>query len=178
MSLLTNISILTSTFPTSAFNLHFFSQYPSFSARSKLLGSSRYSFNSIFTSLASNSVTNQFSIGHSCPPFIPQRCPSIHVILLQPYTPSSQLHSASLNLLSQPRINITLASHGFQHAGPSLWNSLTHHLRYTDSYTVYKSNLKTLAIYIYMLLIRHNHVDFCILKLYYVILNIDQTDMT
>jgi len=45
---------------------HFFSQYPSSSTRSKLLGSSRYSLNyqnhlgSKFTSLASNSATNQF----------------------------------------------------------------------------------------------------------------------
>jgi len=45
---------------------HFFSQYPSSSARSKLLGSSRYSLNyqnyisSKFTSLTSNSATNQF----------------------------------------------------------------------------------------------------------------------
>jgi len=62
---------------------------------------------------------------------------------LHPYTPSRQLHSASPNLLSQPRINITLASRGFQHAGPSLWNSLPHHFRSTDSYTVFKSNLKT-----------------------------------
>jgi len=38
--------------------------------------------------------------------------------LLHPYTPSLHLHSTSLNLLSQPRINITLASCGFRHAGP------------------------------------------------------------
>jgi len=63
--------------------------------------------------------------------------------LLHPlYTPSRQLRSASLNLQSQPRINIALASRGFRHAGPSLWNSLPHHFRSTDSYTVFKSNLK------------------------------------
>jgi len=54
-----------------------------------------------------------------------------------------QLCSASLNILSQPRINITLASRDFRHAGPSFWNSLPHHIRSTDSYTVFKSNLKT-----------------------------------
>jgi len=49
-----------------------------------------------------------------------------------------------LNLLSSIHsINITLASRGFRHAGPSLWNSLPHHLRSTDSYTVFKSNLNT-----------------------------------
>jgi len=65
--------------------------------------------------------------------------------LLHPYTPSRQLRSASLNLLSQPRINIALASRGFRHAvhGPSLWNSLPHNLRSTNSHTVFKSNLKT-----------------------------------
>jgi len=73
--------------------------------------------------------------------------------LLHPYTPSlvclfvclllHQLRSASHNLLSQPRINITLASRGFRLAGPCLWNSLPHHLRSTDSYTVFKSNLNT-----------------------------------
>jgi len=50
---------------------------------------------------------------------------------------------ASLNLLSQPRININLASRGFRHAGHSLWDSLPHHHRSTDSYTDFKSNLKT-----------------------------------
>jgi len=62
--------------------------------------------------------------------------------LLHPYTPSRLLRSASLNLLSQPRINITLACRCFRHIGPSPWNSLPHHLRSTDSYTVFKSNLK------------------------------------
>jgi len=57
--------------------------------------------------------------------------------LLHPYTPSRQLRSASLNLLSLPRINITLASRDFRHAGPSFLNSLPHHLRSTDSYTVF-----------------------------------------
>jgi len=98
--------------------------------------------------------------------------------LLHPYTPSCQLCSASLNLPSKSRINIALASRGFWHAGPSLLNSLPHHLRSTDSYTVFKSNLKTHFFssasssalapnnYIHVLLIRHNHVDFCVLKLY------------
>jgi len=63
--------------------------------------------------------------------------------LLHPDSPSRQLRSASLNLLSLPHINIALVSRGFRLAGPSLWNSLTHHLRSTDSYTVFKCNLKT-----------------------------------
>jgi len=60
--------------------------------------------------------------------------------LQHPYTPSRQPRSASLNLLSQRRIIITLATRGFRHAGPSIWNSLPHHLRSTDSYTEFKSN--------------------------------------
>jgi len=71
---------------------------------------------------------------HSCPTFIPQYLSS----LLHPYMLSRQLRSASFNLLSQLCINIALASHG-----PSLWNSLPHHLTSTDSYTVFKSILKT-----------------------------------
>jgi len=72
--------------------------------------------------------------------------PQYMLTLLHPYTPyaaSRQLRSASLNLLSQPRINITLTSRGFRHDGPTFWNSLPHHLRSTNSYTVFKSNLKT-----------------------------------
>jgi len=65
------------------------------------------------------------------------------IFIIHPYTPSHQLRSASLNLLAQSRINITLASRGFRHADPSLWNSLPRHLKSTDSYTVFKSNLKT-----------------------------------
>jgi len=90
--------------------------------------------------------------------------------LTHPYTPSRQLRSASLTLLSQPRINISLASRGFGHAGPSLWYSLPYHLRFTD-YTVFTSDLKTHLFLvrafflepndsIHALLILHNHVDF------------------
>ena len=71
-------------------------------------------------------------------------CPQYLSSLLQPYTPSRNLRSASLNFLSQPRINITLASRGFRYAGPSLWNSLPPHLKSIDSYSTFKSNLKTL----------------------------------
>jgi len=90
---------------------HFFSQYPSSLARSKLLGSSHYSLNyqhhlsSKFTSLASNSATNQFSIGYSCPPFTPQRWPSILVIFT---TSLYAIASASLCLPQSRHIqNVT-----------------------------------------------------------------------
>jgi len=87
---------------------------------------------------------------------------------------------AALNLLSKSCINIALAARCFRHAGPSLWNSLSHHLRSIDSYTVFKFNIKlTFSLvqaflapnnYIHALLIRHSHVDFCVLKCYYVML--------
>jgi len=59
--------------------------------------------------------------------------------------------------------------------------SLPHHLRSTDSDTVIKYNLKTHLFSgasillahdnsIHALLIRHNHVDFCVFKLCYVII--------
>ena len=47
-------------------------------------------------------------------------CPQYLSSLLHTYTPTCQLRSASLNLLSQPRVNIALASRGFRHA----WNLL------------------------------------------------------
>jgi len=49
--------------------------------------------------------------------------------LLHPYTPSRQLRSASLNLLYQPHVSITLASRGFRHTGPSPLEFHPHHLR-------------------------------------------------
>jgi len=70
-------------------------------------------------------------------------CPQYLSSSLHPYTPSRQLRPASLNLLFPPRINIALAWRCFRHAGSSLWNSLLHHLRSIDSYTVFKSNLNT-----------------------------------
>jgi len=61
--------------------------------------------------------------------------PQYLLSLPHPYTSSRQLHSASLNLLSQPYINFALASRGLKYAGPSLWNSLSHHVRSIDSYS-------------------------------------------
>jgi len=52
------------------------------------------------------------------------------------------LRSASINLL--PASNQHYSSYrGFRYAGPSLWNSLPPHLRSIDSYSTFKSNLKT-----------------------------------
>jgi len=70
-------------------------------------------------------------------------CPQYLSSLLHTYTPTRQLQSASLNLLSQPRAKIALTSRGFRHTGPSIWNSLPPHLRSIDTYTAFKSNLKS-----------------------------------
>jgi len=51
------------------------------------------------------------------------------------------IYAIASGSLSSPN-NLVSPSRGFRYAGPSLWNSLPHHLRSTDSYTVFKSNLK------------------------------------
>jgi len=59
---------------------------------------------------------------------------------LHPYTLSRQLRSASLNLHSQPCINITLASRGFRF--PLEFPPSSSQI-YRDSHTVFKSHLNT-----------------------------------
>jgi len=102
----------------------------------------QHHLSSTFTLLASNSVILNWLL-FSAVLSTTLDNPQYLLSLLHPYTPSRQLRSASLKLLSQPRINIALASRGFRQAGSSLWNSLSHHLRSIDSYIVLKSNLKT-----------------------------------
>jgi len=51
-------------------------------------------------------------------------CPHYLSSLLHTYTPTRQLRSTSLDFLSQPRAKIALASRGFRHTGPSIWNYL------------------------------------------------------
>jgi len=48
-----------------------------------------------------------------------------------------------LRLISQNRIHIGLASCGFRHARPSVWNSLPTRLRSIDIWIAFKSNLTT-----------------------------------
>jgi len=75
--------------------------------------------------------------------FLHNACPKYLSSLLHTYTPTRQLRSASLNFLSQPRAKIALASRGFRRTGPSIWNFLPPHLRSIDTYTAFKSNLKS-----------------------------------
>jgi len=76
-------------------------------------------------------------------PNVSNACPQYLSSLLHTYTPTRQLRSASLNLLSLLRSKIALASRGFRHTGPSIWNYLPPHLRSIDTSTAFKSNLKT-----------------------------------
>jgi len=107
---------------------------------------SRYSLNyqhhltSKFTSLASNSANESIlnwlllSTVHSTTLAL-NTCHLYYILILHPLL---------LPSVSSPNLNIALAScDGFRHADPSLWNSHPHHPRYTDSYTVFKSDKKT-----------------------------------
>jgi len=158
VSFLTNISILISTFPTSALPYPCSSPYSPFldletskTIACAIVGSRLDYVNSILTSISfcnihrlqrvqnslaqvvTHSTTNTTSALNSLHWLpIQQRInfklativhrslqnagPQYLSSLLHPYTPSCQLRYASLNLLSQPRINIALASHGFRHS--------------------------------------------------------------
>jgi hypothetical protein len=63
--------------------------------------------------------------------------------LLTSYIPTRSLRSSDLDLLSVPRCNTAFGSRGFRSAGPRLWNSLPHNIRTTDSYSSFRSHLKT-----------------------------------
>jgi len=94
--------------------------------------------------------------------------------LLHLYMPSRQLRSVSFNLLSQPCINITLTSRcllalPFGISSLTISDLLTLTLSSNPSKNspfLWCKHLWPLAISIHALLIWHNHVDFCILKLY------------
>jgi len=61
-----------------------------------------------------------------------------------PYCISTLSFALALDLLSQLRINIALASRGLRHAGPYLWNSLLPpHPRSMESYAAFKFNLRS-----------------------------------
>lgn len=70
-------------------------------------------------------------------------CPQYISSLLHTYAPSRSLRSSSLNLLSQPRLNTSIASRGFRSCGPYMWNSLPQNVKTADSYSSFRSRLKT-----------------------------------
>jgi len=86
----------------------------------KTFGSSHYLLNnqhhlsSKFTSLASNSATNRFKIGYSCPPFTPQCWPSKLVIF------TTSLYAIASALLCLPQ---SLFPTLYQHCSCLSWFS-------------------------------------------------------
>jgi hypothetical protein len=63
--------------------------------------------------------------------------------LLDHYTPSRQLRSSDQNLLTQPRVNTTIATRGFRSCGPRLWNSLPDTVKSSETVSTFRSQLKS-----------------------------------
>ena len=86
--------------------------------------------------------------------------------LIQAYTQIRQLRTASLSLLSQPHVNIALASRGFRHAGPSIWNSKSTFTLPSNPISKLTSSLQQAFLSpdnsICALLIRQSHVNFSV----------------
>jgi len=151
-------------------------QYSSPSACSKFLGAccnslnNQLHFNTKFASLASDSATNLLKLATIVHRSLHNACPQYLPSLLHTYTPTPQLRSASLNLLSQPRAKIALAFRGFRHTGHSIWNFLPPHLRSINTYTAFKSNLKTHLFCSARLLAPNNTIHVLLIHIYMLIL--------
>ena len=63
--------------------------------------------------------------------------------LLNWYTPSRSLRSASSEQLEVPRASLVYGTRCFAHAGPTTWNSLPLDVRQSDTVDNFKSKLKT-----------------------------------
>jgi len=63
--------------------------------------------------------------------------------LLHHYEPPRHLRSSDRHLLSVPRTCTSIGSRGFRYSAPSFWNKLPDSLRSTDTYSSFKSHLKT-----------------------------------
>jgi len=62
--------------------------------------------------------------------------------LVQWHTPCRTLRSASANLLSVTRCNISFGTRGFRSAAPTIWNSLPSHVRSCETLTTFRRHLK------------------------------------
>jgi len=158
----------------------FFLQCPSSSARSKLLGSSCYSLNSLHWLRIQQRINFKLSILVNCS-FHNAGRPSILVIF------TTSLYAIASASLCLPQSPLPIS---YQHYSCLLWFStcwpfplefppsssqiyrLLHCLQIQSKYSpfLFCKHLWPLAIYIHALLIRHSHVDFSVLKLYYVLL--------
>jgi len=63
--------------------------------------------------------------------------------LVQWYTPSRTLWSASANLLSVTCCNISFGARGFRLAAPAIWNSLPSNVRSCETLTTFRWRLKS-----------------------------------
>ena len=63
--------------------------------------------------------------------------------LLTNYTPTRSLRSSDQNLLTIPNVKTKIGSRGFRSSGPRLWNTLPVHLRSENTYSAFRSHLKT-----------------------------------
>ena len=63
--------------------------------------------------------------------------------LVQWHTPCRTLQSASANLLSVTRCNISFGARGFRSAAPTIWNSLPSHVRSCETLTTFRRHLKS-----------------------------------
>ena len=63
--------------------------------------------------------------------------------LLQWHTPSRTLRSASANLLSVTRCNISFCARGFRSAAPAIWNSLPSNVRSCETLATFRRHLKS-----------------------------------
>ena len=68
---------------------------------------------------------------------------SIHVTFIQWHTPCRTLRSASANLLSVTRCNISFGARGFRSAAPTIWNSIPSHVRSCETLTTFRRHLKS-----------------------------------
>ena len=63
--------------------------------------------------------------------------------LVQWHMPCRTLRSASANLLSVTRCNISFGARGFRSAAPTIWNSLPSHVRSCETLTTFRCHLKS-----------------------------------
>jgi len=63
--------------------------------------------------------------------------------LVQWHTPFRTLWSASANLLSATRCNISFGARGFRSAAPAIWNSLLSNVRFCETLTTFRRHLKS-----------------------------------
>jgi len=63
--------------------------------------------------------------------------------LAQWHTPSRNLRSASANLLSVTRCNISFGARGLRSAAPAIWNSLPSNVRSCETLTTFRRHLKS-----------------------------------